>query len=235
MNNPTNLSISYVPHMNANRHFSFQTSLDRMKEKAESILYPKGQVLFNEGNSARGLYIVKSGKIKVLKHGSDGKEQILKIAKENDFVGYKGLLTENKCSVSAIVINDADLLFIPREVFIDFMHEDPILASHFTRLLCEDLILMEEKIVSLAYKPVRGRLAETLLGLNSVYEEESPESRNKGIDLTRGELANMIGTAKETVIRLLSEFKHEHLIETNGKWISVIDINGISKVNNLYN
>jgi len=235
MDNSPDLSISYAPHMNVNRHLSFNSSFDRMKEKAESIFYPKGQVLFNEGNSARGLYIINSGKIKILKHGSDGKEQILTIAKENDFVGYKGLLTDSKCSVSAIVINDADLLFISKEVFLEFMQEDPILASHFTRLLCEDLILMEEKIVSLAYKPVRGRLAETLLDLHRVYGEESSGKSANNINLTRGELANMIGTAKETVIRLLSEFKHEHLIETNGKWISVIDVNGIDRVNNLYN
>ena len=234
MNNSNNVSITYAPQMNVNRHLSFNSSLDRMKEKSESILYPKGQVLFNEGNSARGLYIINSGKIKVLKHGSDGKEQILKIAKTNDFVGYKGLLTDNKCSVSAIVISDADILFIPKEIFLYFMQEDPIIANYFTQLLCEDVILMEEKIVSLAYKPVRGRLAEALLDLNKVYSEDPSGSSGNNINLTRGELANIIGTAKETVIRLLSEFKHEHLIETNGKWISVIDVHGIDRVNNLY-
>jgi CRP-like cAMP-binding protein len=187
----------------------------------------KGQVLFNEGNSARGLYIVNSGKVKVTKHGSDGKEQILKIVKENDFIGYKGLLTNEKCSVSAIVTSDADLLFIPKEEFLNFIIEDTIIANYFTQLLCADLNLMEAKLVSQAYKPVRGRLAETLLSLNKTYQNS--------ITLSRLELANMIGTAKETVIRLLSEFKNEHLIETNGKWISVIDTNGIEKINNLYN
>ena len=102
------------------------------------------------------------------------------------------------------------------------------------RLLCQDLVEAEEKMVSLAYKPVRGRLAETLLELEKDFKDESKSAKSV-ISLSREELANIVGTAKETVIRLLSEFKSEHLIRIEGKNIMVIDPKGLIRINNLYN
>ena len=224
----SNHILTNKPEMSIARHSFFESSLFKMKELSETIRYPKGQLLFNEGNTSRGLYIISSGKVKLTKQGSDGKEQIIKIIQEGEFAGYKGMLTNERCSVSAVVLTELEVLFLAKEHFIKFFKEDYLVTNYFTRLLCNDVVEMEEKVVSMAYKPVRGRLAETLIKLNNTY-------KNSFIDLSRAELANIIGTAKETVIRLLSEFKNESLIETNGKWILVKDTNGILRINNLYN
>ena len=195
-------------------------------DQFENIIYKKGQILFNEGNIPRGMYYMLSGKVKIYKMGSDGKEQIIRIASQGDFIGYKSVLTETRFNCSAAVLEDASISFIPREDFKDLFKKDNHISDFFTQLLCQDLSEAEEKMVALAYKPVRGRLAEALLNLAEVYKTK--------INLSREDLANIVGTAKETVIRLLSEFKTENLIKTDGKLISVLDTRGLMRINHMY-
>ena len=148
-------------------------------------------------------------------------------------MGYKSLLTDTKFNISASIVADARISFIPKDDFIHLFRTDTEIADRITQLLCTGLVEMESKVVSLAYMPVRGRLAETLLKLDDVFGDERQTASNK-IKLTREELANLIGTAKETVIRLLSEFKSEKLIKTEGKIINVIDPQGLIRVKMLY-
>jgi len=148
-------------------------------------------------------------------------------------LGYKSLLTDTKFNISASIVADARISFIPKDDFIHLFRTDTEIADRITQLLCTGLVEMESKVVSLAYMPVRGRLAETLLKLDDVFGDERQTASNK-IKLTREELANLIGTAKETVIRLLSEFKSEKLIKTEGKIINVIDPQGLIRVKMLY-
>lgn len=194
----------------------------------EEDFYEKGQVVFRIENMPRGLYYVKSGKVKVFKYGSDGKEQILTIAGPGRFLGYKDLLADRRYTTGATVVEDAMLVFIPKRDFIEIFKSSDA-TDYFTTLLCQDLIMAEEKLVSLAYKPVRGRLAESLLTLNETYKDHEHK-----IELSREDLANFIGTAKETVIRLLSEFKAEKLIQTDGRCIQVLNPSGLSRINSLY-
>ena len=211
---------------------SFEKKMSKIRKDFESIFYKKGQVLFNEGNIPRGLFYVESGKVKIAKYGSDGKEQIISIAKPGDFIGYKSLLTNTHYNVSASILEDATLTFIPKDDFSKLFRVDTDVADKFTKMLCDDLIALEEKMVSMAYTPVRGRLAETLLALDEVYKEEK---RNISfINLSRMDLANIVGTAKETVIRLLTEFKTEKLISTEGKLITILDPQGLLRINQLY-
>ena len=212
---------------------SFQNKWEKLNANFESIPYKKAQVLFNEGNLARGVYYIRYGKVKIYKQGSDGKEQIIKIAKKGEFLGYKSVLTDSTYTVSAATIEESLISFIPKSEFHNLFKTDSDVAEEFMRLLCQDLVEAEEKMVSLAYKPVRGRLAETLLDLEKNFMDEAKEK--SVISLSREELANIVGTAKETVIRLLSEFKSESLIRIEGKNIMVIDPKGLIRINNLYN
>ncbi len=214
--------------------FAFANKL-KLKEIFENDFYKQGQILFNEGSLPRGLYFVQSGKIKLFKHGSDGKEKIIRIAKPGDFIGYRGLLANARYNLSASVIEDAMVTFIPKEDFLRLFKENGDVALYFTTLLSHALTAAEQDIVDLAYKPVRGRLAEALLQLNQVFDNQEAEAKKQGIRLSREDLANMIGTAKETVIRLLSEFKTENLIHIKGRTINVVDQNGLLRINNLYN
>jgi len=193
----------------------------------ETNLYAKGQVVFRIDTMPHGLYYVKSGKVKVFKYGNDGKEQILTIAGAGGYLGYKDLLADRSFTSGAIVVEDAVLVFIPKADFFQVFKSDDA-SDYFTHLLCKDLVEAEERMVSMAYKPVRGRLAESLLSLCVTYRE------GHGIDLSREDLANFVGTAKETVIRLLSEFKAEKLIHIEGRSIEVLNLKGLNKIHNLY-
>lgn len=200
---------------------------DLPTEGFEEDLYTKGQVVFRIDSMPHGLYYVKSGKVKIFKYGSDGKEQILTIAGAGRFLGYKDLLAGRRFTSGAIVVEDAVLVFVPKGDFLEVFKSDDA-SDYFTSLLCKDLVEAEERMVSMAYKPVRGRLAESLLTLSKTYKG------GNGIELTREELANFVGTAKETVIRLLSEFKAEKLIQIEGRNIEVLNLQGLNKVHNIY-
>jgi CRP/FNR family transcriptional regulator, polysaccharide utilization system transcription regulator len=213
---------------------SFKTKWKKLIANFESITYNKSQVLFNEGNLARGVHYIRYGKVKIYKQGSDGKEQIVKIANKGEFLGYRSVLTDSIYSVSSATIEESFITFIPKSEFLILFKTDRDFVEEFMQLLCRDLVEAEEKMVSLAYKPVRGRLAETLLDLEKNFRVES-NSQKSIICLSREELANIVGTAKETVIRLLSEFKSEHLIRVEGKNIMVIDPGGLVRINNMYN
>ncbi|WP_420386738.1 Crp/Fnr family transcriptional regulator [Roseivirga sp.] len=202
---------------------------DTVSEEFDEDFYVKGQTVFSEGNTPHGLYFVKSGRVKVFRFGGDGKEQILTIASGGKFLGYKDLLAKRRYSTSAMALEDSVLLFIPKQDFFRIFNSSEG-SGFFINLLCKDLVEAERKMVSLAYTPVRGRLAEGLLELKEAYQDHEHK-----IELSREDLANFIGTAKETVIRLLSEFKSEHLINIQGKYIEVINPGGLDRLNNLYN
>ena len=192
----------------------------------EENLYKKGEVVFRIGSMPHGLFFIKSGKVKIFKYGGDGKEQIMTIAGKGRFLGYKDLLAGRRYTSGAIVIEDSTLIFIPNRDFLDLIKSSEV-SDYFTGLLCQDLIEVEEKMVSMAHKPVRGRLAESLLTLNETYREN-------GIELTREELANLVGTAKETISRLLSEFKADKLIQIDGRSIEVLNPKGLDRILGFY-
>lgn len=194
----------------------------------EEEVYTKGQIVFRVDTMPHRLYYVKSGRVKVFKYGSDGKEQILTIARSGQFLGYKDLLAHRRYTSGAIGVEDVTLVFIPKTEFLQIFKSDDV-SGYFTGLLCRDLMDAEERMVSMAYKPVRGRLAESLLNLSKTYK-----GHEHGIELTRGDLANFVGTAKETVIRLLSEFRSENLIRNKGTGIEVVSETGLNKVLRLY-
>jgi len=192
----------------------------------EENLYKKGEVVFKIGSLPHGLFFIKSGKVKIFKYGGDGKEQIISIAGKGRFLGYKDLLAGRSYTSGARVIEDSVLIFIPKRDFLSIIKSEDA-SDYFTSLLCQDLIDVEDKMISMAHNPVRGRLAESLLSLNKTYRENS-------IELTREELANLVGTAKETVSRLLSEFKADKLIQIDGRRIEVLNPQGLDRILGFY-
>nr|WKN34600.1 Crp/Fnr family transcriptional regulator [Tunicatimonas sp. TK19036] len=209
------------------------SGLNHLQHDYEVVTYPKGHILFQEGHSPWGLYFIQKGKVKLYKYGSDGKEQIIRIAGDQEFLGYTALLNDMKYHVSAAIIQDAMLTFIPRQDFLDTFGKDSQVAQHFTHLLCRDLVETEQRLVAQAYRPVRGRLAEALLSLDNLYEQQDSDEESF-IKLSRHDLASFLGTAKETVIRLLSEFKSENLITTDGQLISVLNPQGLLRISQMY-
>ncbi|MCK6543711.1 Crp/Fnr family transcriptional regulator [bacterium] len=185
-------------------------------------IYKKGQVLFYEGNKPTGLFCVNKGKIKTYRINADGKEQIIRLAKEGDVLGYSSLISGDLYSSSAAVIEDAIICYIPRNVFLNLLDSNATFSMKMIRLLSHDLKSSEDRVVNLAQNTVRERLAETLLMLEEFGGTEN-DGKTLRTSLSREEIANIVGTATETTIRLLSEFRSDGLIELEGKRIKIVN------------
>ncbi|MCC5919114.1 MAG: Crp/Fnr family transcriptional regulator [Cyclobacteriaceae bacterium] len=198
------------------------------------ISHKKGQILFYEGTRPLGLFCISHGVVKVYKTASNGKEQIIKLAKAGDFLGYSSLLSEEAYLNTASIVEDASICFIPKENFFKLLHTDSDFSRRLTAAICKDLGVAEERITDTAQKSIRERLAQTLLMLSETYGIDGEESRKIDVALTREEIAGIVGTATETVIRLLSEFKKDKLIDLQGKKIIILDKHRLSKTADFY-
>ncbi len=218
---------------------SFDIFKSLMESEAEELnqimncaLYKRGSTIYNERSRINGTYIVVSGIVKVYKTGFDGKEQIIRFAKKGDLVGFRSVISDELACTTSKIINDAVLCYIPGEELTMLIKENPEFAMDLMKLTCRELGEANKYLTDIAQKTVRERLAEVLLLLMDTFELD--ENFTLQISLTREELANMVGTATESVIRLLSEFKADNLIELNGRKIKLLNIPKLIKIGNVY-
>jgi CRP-like cAMP-binding protein len=195
--------------------------------------YSRGDILYQEGNRISGFFCINSGIIKVFKTGLDGKEQIIRFAKKGDIIAYRSVLSNEVACTSAKVIEDCHVCFIPSEILVSFIKSNPNYALELLKLACHELGEANSFITDIAQKTVRERLAEVLLFL--VNDFGLDDQKFLMISLTREELANIVGTATESVIRLLSEFKSDKLVELHGRKIRILNKKGLEKISNLFN
>lgn len=195
-----------------------------------TLKYKKGQIVFHEGAFATAVYILKKGKIKKFKTGADGKEQIFYICREGETLGYHALISEECYSDSAVTMDNCVISVIPKEDFMAVLKSSNILSNHLLKNLSHEFGVLINTITILAQKTVRERLALYLLILKDKYREH--EEAEVNIILSRDDLANLIGTAKETLVRLLHDFKEEQLIKTEGKAIILLDTTALAKIAN---
>jgi CRP/FNR family transcriptional regulator, polysaccharide utilization system transcription regulator len=195
--------------------------------------YNRGDILYQEGNRISGFFCVHSGIIKVFKTGFDGKEQIIRFAKKGDIIAYRSVLSNELACTSAKVIEDCQVCFIPSEILTSFIKTNPSYALELLKLACHELGEANSFITDIAQKTVRERLAEVLLFLVNDFGLDNENFLN--ISLTREELANIVGTATESVIRLLSEFKSDKLVELSGRKIKILNTKGLEKISNVFN
>ncbi len=193
--------------------------------------YKRGNIIYHEGNRINGYYCVNNGIVKMYKTGIDGKEQIIRFAKCGDIIGYRSVLSKELACTTAKVIEDAVLCFIPADSLFYLMKNNSSFAMNLMQLTCKELGEANNYITDIAQKTVRERLAEVLLLLKDKFDLD--EDQILKISLTREELANLVGTATESVIRLLSEFKSDQLIELQGRKIKILNLAGLQKVANL--
>jgi len=195
-------------------------------------IYKKGQLIFYEGNRPTGLYCVNQGKVKIFQTGEEGKEQILRLAKEGDLLGYRSMISGEPYSASGSVMEDAVVCYIPRKTFFELMQKNSELSTRMMQLLSHDLREAEARITGLAQKPVRERMAETILMLRGFYGTDDDEIIKASV--SREDIAGIVGTSTETCIRIIAEFKHEKLIELAGKRIKVANLNGLIKAAHVF-
>jgi CRP/FNR family transcriptional regulator len=198
------------------------------------LSHRKGQILYYEGAKPLGIFCINTGVVKVYKTASNGKEQIIHLAKRGDFLGYAALLGEENHTHSAMIIEDAKICFVPREVFLTSLTKNNEFSQRITKQLSHELGVMEEKLTDASQKNIRERLAFLLLQLANSYGVEGNGSQKINLALSREEIAGMVGTATESVIRLLSEFKKDGLIELDGKKILLKDKKALARLSDFY-
>jgi len=196
--------------------------LGQLDEAKSCFQFRKGDAIVSEGQYPKGIYCLNSGAVKVHKAGSEGKPQIVYFAQGGHFIGYVSLISETPYHISATALTDTTACFIPRQNFESLLKRNPFMNRGVMQALCREIALENERLVSMAQKTVRERLAEVLIQLHNTFAEQGPETWLE-VALPREDIANLVGTATETTIRLLSEFKRDGLIETKGKRIRIAE------------
>lgn len=222
LNRPQDTINNEGNNLNGNSLFNLLHSDDalRIKNEKATSFYKKNQPLFIEGSYPRGVFCIISGKVKVFSTGETGKEQIIRIAGAGDVVGFRALFSEEPYRLSATTLEESSIFFIKIEDFLELVHSQPELLQAVLRELSKESGERADFIKAMAQKTVRERLAIVLLVLESIYKDDL-------INLSREDLANFVGTATETLIRLLKDFKDENLIEVQGRKIKLIDVDKI--------
>ena len=193
--------------------------------------YKKGQIIFREGGIPTGIYQVKSGLIKKYKQTPKGGEQIFYICSAGELLGYHAVLSDEHYPDSAAVIDHADITFIPRDAFLTVVHRSNAFSNSLLKALGHEFSLYLNYINNLGTRTVRERVALNLLLLEDKF---STDSQNMTvISISRTDLANMVGTAKETLVRLLLDFTNAGLISKTDRSITILDRTGIMREANL--
>ena len=193
------------------------------KDKKVKVLKKKTE-LFAEGDAPLNIYFIKSGSIKAYQSHPDGKELITNIYNENDFFGFEPILEGGNYQESTVAMQDAEVISIPKYDFMTLLQSHPDVSKSFISLLCKKVADKEKQLLNLAYNSVRQRTAEALLKVKDLKDSK------ENIQISREDLAKMVGTASESVIRVLSDFKDEGLIEIEGGKVKIMQPAKLEKV-----
>lgn len=186
--------------------------------------YSKKEVLYNEGDSPAMIYLINKGKVKTWKMSGDGKEFITGIYAQGEYFGYIAMLEGTNYADSATALEDCEMALIPRHDFLSLIYSNNQVSAKFIKMLANDIREKEERLLGLAFNSVRARVADALMNLQKKNES------NLSIRIPRDDLASIIGTSTESLIRTLSDFKQEKLIETDGREIKVLNLKGLERV-----
>ncbi len=192
--------------------------------KSEQI-YKKGEIIFREGSFPTGIFYIIEGKAKKYKVDKDGKEQIIYVANVGELLGYHAILAEDRYPDFAAALEESRIAFIPREDFLETLHQSEVLNRRLLRTLSHEFAVLANSLTMFAQKPVRERLALQLIVIREKYKVSFQPGMPVEINMSRDDLASLVGTARENVIRLLTEFKEAGILETRGRKIIVLDVN----------
>lgn len=195
--------------------------LVRISACKTSKIIKKGEVLFEEGEHINGVFCIKDGICKVSKMSDNGRDQIVQLIKKGDLLGERSLINNEASNLKAIAVNDMQVCFIPKEEIIRDLEKNQKFTMDVLKNMASSLKNADNVIVDMAQKTVKQRLAATLIYLNEKFEKDSDGALD--VHLSREDIANIIGTATESAIRLLSEFKKKGLINLKGKQVFILD------------
>lgn len=189
----------------------------------DSVTIKKGEVIFNEGDVMNGVYCIKEGTCKLVKMNSNGKDTIIQLITKGELLGQTSILTEEKSTLSAVAVDDMRVCFIPKNEILGFIDNNKSFSFEVTKNVCKNLNDATNFAVNHTHKTVKERLAISLLEILNSAGTDNEGYLN--LQLTREEIASMVGTATESCIRLLADLKKENLIDLKGKKIKILQLN----------
>lgn len=190
--------------------------------------FNKKDEIYREDDTANYLYLIHSGRIKTAKINDDGKEYVTGLHASGDFLGYADLLHDGEFRETATALEPSEVYLIPKQDFLTLVYNNREVAHRFIQLLSRNVSTKEQQLVDLAYNTVRKRVADALLSLKKKYEKEGENTFS--ITIARDDLASIAGTATESVIRMLSEFKQDKYINIQGSKITLLEPEKLSSM-----
>ena len=209
------------------RHL-FEDEMEYLEGMSEIRHYKKNEIIFHQGKSISGCYIVLSGIVKQYKTSVEGRNYILRLAKPFEILGYRSALSEEPACNTSSVIEESFVYFIPNDCLLHLVKTNGTFALELLQIACLEMEESHLLITEIAQKSVKERLAELILTLKNKFGVNEKGQLN--ILLSREEYANIVGTATESVIRLLSEFKAERYIDISGKTIAILNEKALTKL-----
>lgn len=203
------------------RELTGKGDLKQLAENRPENTYRRKQVIYTEGNHPQRLFYIRKGKVKTYISNDDGKSLTIDLYGEGDFFGYNALLEGTTYRETAEAIDDSVICDIAIEEFSELVHHNPDVTKKFIKLLAKNITEKEKQLLSLAYNSLRKRVATALITLQEKYKAENDDQFV--IQLSREGLASIAGTATESLIRTLSDFKHEKLIDLDGSTITILN------------
>ncbi len=199
--------------------------LKRVSDSKITKKVKKGEPLFHEGDKLNGVYCVRNGVSKMSKLSENGKDQIVKLASRGEVIGQRSVIAEEHTNLSAVAVSDMELCFIPKNSITDTLHKNPNFTLEVLRHMAHDLKEADDVIVNMSQKTVKQRIAEAFLYLKNNFGED--KDGYLALTLSREDISNVVGTATESAIRIISEFKKKGLIKSSGKRIAIADEKGL--------
>ncbi len=195
-------------------------------------VYHKGEIIFREGGFATGIFFIQGGKAKKYKVDKEGKEQIIYVANTGEIMGYHALLAEEHYPDSAAALEDSEIAFIPKEDFFEVLHTSKVLSQRLLKTLSHEFFVLANGIALFAQRSVRERFATQLVLMREKYKENFTPGMTVEINMSREDLASLVGTARENILRILKDFKDEGILVTKGRKIIIKDVNKLLAVAN---
>ena len=200
--------------------------LDKNRYK---VSYKSGEIICKEGTKPFGLICLNKGKVKIVRRGINGKEQIVGLKKAVDFIGFKALIGGGSCLSSATTLEDSNICVIEKKDFFKVIEKNNKLAFKIMKSLALDLVRSDGRLVNLAHKHVRARLAEALIMINDIYGTNT-STGNLNVTLKRSDLAGLSNMTTPNAIRILSSFNKENLVDVNRQYIKINKLKALKDI-----
>ena len=209
-----------------------ETDLQLLTAHKTEKVYRRGEIIYREGAYPAGIFFITKGKVKKYKVDKTGKEQIIQVITTGNLMGYHAVLSENRYPISASALEESLVAFIAKEDFLKALQQSEELNKKLLKTLSTEFAVFANSVSLFMKNSVRERLASRLILLHEIYRADQEEGAPVEINMSRDDLANIVGAARENIVKELTELKESGIIKTKGRKITLKDINRLISISN---